>query len=171
MPPCSGRLIGGTQSRQASLTALYRDAALLRPPYRDAALLRPPHMGDPVAPGDFDRLISGHRLTQPPYWGTPTVHGDAALLKLPYWGTPTTVHIPYNTRPGINFRVDFLENQGGTHNQKLAALARPSLEFSLDGCRSASVHSPLPRKSAVEFVRGRRLTSHATYTVHGAHNG
>ena len=71
------------RSRQAVLTALYRDTASLGPPYigippysdrlisgysltrtalyRDTALLRPSHIGIPPY---SDRLISGYRLTQ-----------------------------------------------------------------------------------------------------------
>ena len=55
------------QSRQAIVTALYRDAAL----YRDTALLREAALFTPgyeytaaVAPSDFDRLKSGSRLAR-----------------------------------------------------------------------------------------------------------
>ena len=77
------------QSRQAILTALYRDTALLRPHYIEI----PPYS---------DHLISGYRLAQtalyreiallrPPYIEIPSysdLYRGTALLRPPYIGIP-----------------------------------------------------------------------------------
>ena len=86
------------KSRQAILTALYRDAALLTQTalYRDTALLRSYYIGIPPY---SERLISGYRLTQTALYRDAALltqtalYWDTALLRTPYIGIP-----PYSCR-------------------------------------------------------------------------
>ena len=123
------------QPRQATVIALYRHTALIRPPYWGhpyCTLSRakrpwPQYIGIPpysdrlivfsVGPSDFDRLISGYRTnqtalvgasllyTQPCQTFSTALYRDTALVRPPYRETPTV-------RAKVGVHVLFLPSEG-----------------------------------------------------------